>query len=376
MRMLLTIWMFSFAAMVAAQSLQWVTGTADTSYSVHNEFRKLAPRYTRLQLPQPIPQQNIRQLTTTYSNEEGQQLAAIIIEPFTKQNSNGVVLVLIHGGGWRSGTPQLMVPLAERMALRGYTCVLPQYRLSTHALYPAAVHDLLACLRWVHQQALQWHAQPSGIVVAGHSAGGQLAALIGAVNGKTIFSKTPITVQAVIDMDGILAFIHPESGEGDDSKGPSAATRWFGAAASERPDLWQQASPLTHAGAHCPPFLFINSSVPRMRAGQADFMAVLHQYGIRTEAFALSDAPHSFVLFQPWLDTVVAYADRFIQQVLHLPTNSQTAGAAVGKRNNCCSTIAYLLHPIKTDFTCENVLYASRCYCCLARYNSTHKPTV
>jgi hypothetical protein len=55
-------------------------------------------------------------------------------------------------------------------------------------------------------------------------------------------------VNAVIDLDGTLAFIHPESGEGDDSKKTSSATYWFGYSKTENPDLWKQAAPLTHVG--------------------------------------------------------------------------------------------------------------------------------
>jgi hypothetical protein len=41
-------------------------------------------------------------------------------------------------------------------------------------------------------------------------------------------TNTSSLVQAVVDIDGILSFIHPESGEGDDSKRTSAATYWLG----------------------------------------------------------------------------------------------------------------------------------------------------
>jgi len=70
-------------------------------------------------------------------------------------------------------------------------------------------------------------------------------------------------VQAVVNMDGILAFIHPESGEGADTPGkPSAATLWFGGNTSEKKELWLQASPLSHPFPGTAPFLFINSSQP------------------------------------------------------------------------------------------------------------------
>ena len=116
-------------------------------------------------------------------------------------------------------------------------------------------------------------------MLSGHSAGGELAAFMGATNGmaqfegngcyKNISSKA----NAVIDLDGTLAFTHPESGEGDDSKRISAATHWFGYSKTENPEIWKQAAPLTHVGKQMPPTQFINSGVSRMHAGREDFIS-------------------------------------------------------------------------------------------------------
>jgi hypothetical protein len=54
--------------------------------------------------------------------------------------------------------------------------------------------------------------------------------------------RTPTNVNAVIDMDGILSFTHPESGEGDDSKRTSAATYWFGYPKKGNEKIWETGS--------------------------------------------------------------------------------------------------------------------------------------
>jgi pectinesterase len=156
--------------------------------------------------------------------------------------------------------------------------------------------------------------------VAGHSAGGELAAMMGATNGiaafegngcdKNISSK----VNAVIDMDGLLAFIHAESGEGDDSKRTSAATNWFGFSKTDNPELWKQGSPLTHIGPHTPPTLFINSNVARMHAGRDDYIKILNQFDIYSE-IKFFDAPHSFVMFEPWFSPMLQTMDLFLKKV-------------------------------------------------------------
>ena len=48
-------------------------------------------------------------------------------------------IILIHGGGWRSGDRAMELPMALQLAGRGYVAATVEYRLSPEALYPAAV---------------------------------------------------------------------------------------------------------------------------------------------------------------------------------------------------------------------------------------------
>jgi len=113
----------------------------------------------------------------------------------------------------------------------------------------------------------------------------------------------------------VLSFVHPESGEGDDSKRTSAATNWFGYPKKDNYALWEQASSLTHAGKHTPPTLFINSSVDRMHAGREDYIKILNQYNTYSEVKSFEGAPHSFCLFDPWFEPTVKYIDEFLKKV-------------------------------------------------------------
>jgi pectinesterase len=212
--------------------------------------------------------------------------------------------------------------MAQQIASRGYVTVTVEYRLSTEAIYPAAVNDVKTAIRWLRANAKTFNVDTAKVAVWGFSAGGQLAALVGTTAGSELFPgngkfKTySDRVQAIVDADGIVAFIHPESGEGDDSKRMSAATRWFGYNKEERPDLWHQASALTYTGQHTPPILFINSDVARMHAGRDDMVHKLDSLHIYNEVHAIPDTPHTFLLFNPWFETTLNFTVAFLDKVL------------------------------------------------------------
>ena len=124
-----------------------------------------------------------------------------------------------------------------------------------------------------------------------------------------IKSKTTSNVQAIIDIDGILAFRHPESEEG------TVAGLWLGGSYDEKPDVWKEASALTHINKNTPPTLFINSSKPRFHAGRDDMIAILNQYKIYSEVKTLENSPHSFWFLNPWFDETINTTTQFLNKI-------------------------------------------------------------
>ncbi|HQV86952.1 MAG TPA: pectinesterase family protein [Chitinophagaceae bacterium] len=305
-----------------AQSTAGITGTRDTSYNITNEYNKHLKNYPNLQIVKEFSYPYItEEKNISYCKTNERELKLDVFSPSEKSTTKRTAILFIHGGGWRSGNKAMHYPLLQQLAALGYVCITPEYRLSTEALYPAAVHDIKSAIRWVRKNTATYNIDVNRIVVAGHSAGGELAAFMGATNGMPQFEgngcykEYSSKANAVIDADGTLAFIHQESGEGDDSKRISAATHWFGYSRTENPDLWKQAAPLTHVGKHTPPTQFINSGVARMHAGREDFVAVLKQHKIYSETKTFEGSPHSFLLFNPWFDTTVVYMDKFLRRV-------------------------------------------------------------
>ncbi len=308
---------------IFSQSVTGITGKPDTSFTTYSAWLSSKKTYPYIKIAEEFYSPSIKtKKNITYCTLDNRKLLLDAFCPAKKSKTTQTAIIIIHGGGWRSGNKTLHYPLAQHLAALGYVCFTPEYRLSTEALYPAAVYDIKSAIHWVRKNAAKYNIDTNKIVVAGHSAGGELAAMMGATNGIASFEgpgcdlNFSSNINAVIDIDGLLAFIHPESGEGDDSKRISAATNWFGYSKTENPELWKQGSPLTHAGPHTPPTLFINSNVARMHAGREDYIKILDEFKIYTEVRAF-DAPHSFVLFEPWFAPTVKYIDDFLKKVFN-----------------------------------------------------------
>ncbi|MBO3269560.1 alpha/beta hydrolase [Hymenobacter defluvii] len=305
-----------------ASRAQTPTLARDTSFTVYSALAKARKTDPTITLAQPVVPATIHSQTNVpYCTASGRALQLDVFYPKARRRGGYPAVLLIHGGGWRSGDRSQHVPMAQQLAARGFVAVTAEYRLSTEAPYPAAVLDLKAAVRWMRAHAREYHLNPKQIASWGFSAGGQLAALVGTTNEETRFDSLACNtgyssqVQAIVDVDGILAFIHPESGEGDDRKSISAATYWFGSSKTERPALWRQASALTYVGPRTPPTLFLNSSVDRMHAGRDDMMQQLSQFNIYHEVHTFPDAPHPFPLFNPWFAPTLDYTVAFLNKV-------------------------------------------------------------
>lgn len=303
----------------SAQTLE--AGPRDTSFTTYSAYKSALKKYPNITIANPpVPATITSTINLVYCTVNNRQLHLDIFCPATNKALLPGVLI-IHGGGWRSGDRSQHVPLAQQLAAKGYVTITAEYRLSTEALYPAAVNDLKTALKWMRANAKVYHIDPDKIAVWGFSAGGQLATLIGTTAGDGTFAGDGCydtysdKVQAIVDADGTLAFIHPESGEGDDSKHKSAGTLWFGASKTERPDLWNEAGALNHVSKTTPPIAFINSSVDRMHAGRTDFIRKLDSLHIYSEVHTFPDTPHPFLLFNPWFEPVLNYTTAFLDKI-------------------------------------------------------------
>jgi acetyl esterase/lipase len=87
------------------------------------------------------------------------------------------VLLYLHGGGFRSGRKSREARLLlHRLAARGWVCASANYRLSPAARFPDHLVDVKRAIAWMREHGGGYGADASTLVVAGSSAGANLAA--------------------------------------------------------------------------------------------------------------------------------------------------------------------------------------------------------
>lgn len=104
----------------------------------------------------------------------GGDILARLLSPADPQG----FIIYFHGGGWVLGT-MAHVEAAARILANSSGCaiLLVDYRLAPEFPYPAAIEDSHAALDWVNINMINLSGRRLPLIVAGDSAGGNLAAL-------------------------------------------------------------------------------------------------------------------------------------------------------------------------------------------------------
>ncbi len=299
-----------------------ITIPRDTSYSVHSSFMKYKKNY-----PDIVPVYFIENekcnlhRDLVYADYGQRQLTLDLFLP-DDNGQKSPLLLMVHGGGWISGDKKMTWPMASYLTKKGFACASVEYRMLLEASYPAALFDIKTAIRWLRCHADEYGIDTSFVAIYGGSAGGQIAALVAATGQKKLFTDSTLypncsdRVQALVDVDGVLHFLHPLSSETNSNKDkPTLATRWLGVHHTENIDRWNEASALSHVDWGMPPCLFVGSQYTRFLAGNEEFRAKLDSFGIYNQFHRFENCPHAFWLFEPWFSPTAEMVSTFLKYV-------------------------------------------------------------
>jgi len=151
-------------------------------------------------------------------------------------------VVLVHGGGWITGGPPIMRPLAEHLNDNGFLTVNTRYALASveTPAYPQAFDDVACAVR-----AAGGHPDSDGtVVLIGHSAGAHIGAVV-ALTGDAYAADCPYPGTGLPDRFVGLA------GPYDVDRLGGLMSLFFGEGPAANPEAWEAGNPqaLTDANA-------------------------------------------------------------------------------------------------------------------------------
>jgi acetyl esterase/lipase len=140
-------------------------------------------------LPAQIPDSVLHEADVEYSNI-GARVAMDIVRPKAASSERRPAVLLVHGGGFRRGNRESYLPMAVRLAERGYVAATASYRLAPRHQFPAAVEDVKAAVRFLRANADKYGIDPDRIGAMGGSAGGHLVLFLGLTPNVAEFEGT------------------------------------------------------------------------------------------------------------------------------------------------------------------------------------------
>lgn len=102
-----------------------------------------------------------------------------VLDVYAPEGAKNLPVVFwIHGGGWQAGDKGMVARKPKAFTDQGFVFVSINYRLLPAVAMQDINRDVAHALGWVHRNIAEHGGDPGRLLVMGHSAGGQLAALM------------------------------------------------------------------------------------------------------------------------------------------------------------------------------------------------------
>jgi len=223
------------------------------------------------------------------------------LDVYSPENAKDLpVVIWIHGGGWQTGDKSSVQGKPKAFVDQGFVFVSTNYRLLPDVDMGTIIRDVAKSIRWVHDHIAEHGGDPKRLLVMGHSAGAQLAALIctderylkaeglslDIIKGCVPVDGDTFDVPAIIETAETRRRVHgqPQVKLGHREK--------FG----NDPEKHRDFSAVTHVakGKSIPPFLILHVAEHPDTTAQAQRLgAVLKDAGVPVTVFGAKETTHS-----------------------------------------------------------------------------------
>ncbi len=231
------------------------------------------------------------------------------------------LVVWIHGGGWQRGDKSEVDHKAQALVDQGYVFVSINYRLLPEVHINEMAADVARAIRWVYDHASDYGGDRESIVLMGHSAGAQLAALV--CTDERYLSTAGLTlkqIKACIPVDGDTYDVPMQIAAVEEQRAKIYQHK-FGDEKNQR-----ALSCVSHIalGKDIPPFLILHvAGHPETTAQSGRLATALQQAGVPAALYAAEGKDHVSLNADLGLpdDPPTQVLLRFLRNVCNRPTN-------------------------------------------------------
>jgi len=248
-----------------------------------------------------------------------------IFRPKPAKLDNLPVLVYFHGGGWISADKKIYKGIAATFSRKGFLTFNVNYRLAPKHRFSASLQDAVRAIDWIDSKAAHYGGDRSVIVLAGDSAGAQIASWCASTlhdsgiryqagvhdSSTTVSVKGLLLFYGVYDFDTVLSARFPFI--------KIYARSFLGADAQTYANNSKLASPIKQISQNLPPVWLCAGEQDGLFTQSQAYADALKNSGVRYRTLFFSGkyrANHGF-LFCRWLrssKTAVADAVDFLQE--------------------------------------------------------------
>ncbi len=177
------------------------------------------------------------------------------------------IVLFLHGGSWTMGDKREQGrPMLHEFVKQGWIAVVPNYRLAPRFPWPAQIDDATRALGWVKKYAATYGGDADRVVIAGGSAGGQLAALVALSANDSPWRPSDLADVTDWSVRGVMSFYGVLEMTGDESHWRGLGRgllvllerRIVQAPFVGNEELYRSISPYDRIHADAPPFLVVH----------------------------------------------------------------------------------------------------------------------
>lgn len=231
------------------------------------------------------------------------------------------VIVFFYGGRWSYGERNDYMFIGQAMASRGYLTVIPDYRLYPDVRYPAFVKDGARAVAWTKNNIHSYSGRRDQIFLMGHSAGGYIATML-SVDDRWL-NEAGVSrdiIKGTIGLSGPYDFLPANSEDIESIFEPASPP--------------ERSQPIHYADSRTPPFYLLVGDHDETVGTENTkrFARTLRNHGnfVRTTVYPEVGHVEPVISFAYPLQghlPVVSDVDRFIQSVIHKPSQKNPVRA-------------------------------------------------